>query len=102
MAVKAAKKATKKPVKKAVRPVPKKIAVVRKSEDLPHRLDTLLHTMRCIAQHEDELCTLLHDARRTGRLNAALLRELRSVLEELPAGEYLDDLHAVQQAIQAV
>lgn len=51
--------------------------------------------MRCIAQHEDQLCSLLHDARKTGRLNTALRRELQAILAELPAEEYTDDLHAV-------
>ena len=71
------------------------------SANLQHRLNALLHTMRCITQHEDELCTLLHDARRTGRISTALLRELQSVLQELPSREYLDDLHAVQEAVEA-
>lgn len=65
-------------------------------DSLTHRLDSLLHTMRCIAQHEDELCTLLHDARRAGRISAPLLRELQAVLDELPAEEYTSDLHAVK------
>ncbi len=65
------------------------------TEPLTHRLDALLHTMRCIAQHEDELCTLLHDARRSGKLSKALLRELQAVLDHLPGEEYSDDLQAV-------
>lgn len=93
---KSVKKATakRKPARKAsaVKAIP--------SVDLQHRLDALLHTMRCIAQHEDELCTLLHDARRTGRMNASLLRELRTLLQELPREEYLHDLYAVQQVVE--
>ena len=69
----------------------------RESGALTHRLDALLHTMRCIAQHEDELCTLLHDARRTGRVNTRLLQELQTILEELPAEEYTNDLNAVRE-----
>ena len=66
------------------------------SEALAKRLEALLHSMRCIAQHEDELCTLLHDARRTGRVGVALLRELQTVLDALPAEEYTDDLYQVR------
>ena len=69
------------------------------ADDLQHRLSTLLHTMRCIAQHEDELCTLLNGLRPTGRLKPALLRELRTVLRELPAEEYIHDVYAVQEAV---
>lgn len=57
--------------------------------------------MRCITQHEDQLCTLLHDARRTGRVNAALRRELQAILAELPAEEYTHDLHAVLEITEA-
>ena len=105
MAKKAAKKTAKKrAAKKSGQSLGRSTTPARKaisSGDLQHRLDALLHTMRCITQHEDELCTLLHDARRTGRISAPLLRELRSVLQELPAMEYLDDLYAVQQAVAA-
>lgn len=87
--------ATKQTAKKA----PRNAALARKSavkaEPLTHRLDALLHTMRCIAQHEDQLCTLLHDARKTGRITAALRRDLSVILAELPAEEYTEDLHAV-------
>jgi hypothetical protein len=73
----------------------KKSSVVKPSEPLAHRLDALLHTMRCIAQHEDRLCTLLHDAQQSPRLRASLLKELRTVLEDLPAEEYTFDLQAL-------
>ena len=86
--------------KKAVPAKPAR-AAARKAEPLTHRLDALLHTMRTIAQHEDELCSLLHDARRTGRVNTALLRDLRAVLAALPAEEYTDDLHAVLEIADA-
>ncbi len=71
------------------------------SGELEHSLNALLHTMRCIAQHEDELCTLLHDARKRTRPTRALLRELASILTELPDEDYVDDLHAVQQMMNA-
>lgn len=61
---------------------------------LTHRLDALLHTMRCITQHEDQLCSLLHHAQRTGRVSAAMRQELSAILSELPAEEYTADLRA--------
>ena len=71
------------------------------STQLAHRLDALLHTMRCIAQQEDELCTLLHDARRSGKVNGRLRRELQTILDELPADEYTFDLNAVRELADA-
>ena len=102
-AVKQTKKATAKPDGKtsvrAVKTVRKQPAIDPAS--LTHRLDALLHTMRCIAQHEDELCTLLHDARRSGKTSTKLLRELHTILDELPAEEYAFDLDAVREMIAA-
>ena len=92
----AAKKKSIKTAKKAIKRGMKSVkASPMPAEPLTHRLDALLHTMRCIAQHEDELCTLLHDARRTGKLSKPLLRELQAVLQDLPGEEYSDDLQAV-------
>ena len=89
------KTATKKAAKQASRKAEPPRVAAQKAEPLTHRLDALLHTMRCIAQHEDQLCTLLHDARKTGRVTAALRRDLGAILAELPAEEYTEDLHAV-------
>lgn len=63
---------------------------------LTDRLETLLHTVRCIAQHEDELCTLLHEARSAGKLSPQAASDLRAILEALPAEEYTWQLHAVE------
>ena len=89
------KGAAKKTAKRPPAPAQPARPTAQKAEPLTHRLDALLHTMRCIAQHEDQLCTLLHDARKTGRVSAALRRDLSSILAELPAEEYTEDLHAV-------
>ena len=97
-----AKKASKtaaKTVNKA-KAAPRK-SVAKQPGDLANRLDTLLHTVRCIAQHEDELCTLLHAARKSNRITALLARELRSILAELPAEEYAWELHAVEMELDA-
>jgi len=64
-----------------------------------YRINALLHTMRCIAQHEDRLCGLLHEIQRTSVLTPEMTEELRTLLEELPADEYTHDLNQVQEAL---
>jgi hypothetical protein len=63
------------------------------------RLHTLLHTVRSIAQVEDELCTLLHEAERTGTLTPEANAELQALLNKLPAHEYTADLEAVRSSL---
>lgn len=63
---------------------------------LTDRLDTLLHTIRCIAQHEDELCGLLHEARSSGKLSPDSAADLQHILDALPAEEYAWQLHALE------
>ena len=57
--------------------------------------------MRCIAQHEDELCTFLHASRSHDSADAALDEELRSLLESMPSQEYFHDLESVRAALPA-
>ena len=66
------------------------------------RLNALLHTMRCIAQHEDALCTLLHQLRQAGSLSPDLREELRTLLDELPSDEYLRDLDTLAALLHPV
>lgn len=92
--------ADRKSAKKApqtVEPEAAQIASHPEAEPLMHRLDALLHTMRCISQHEDELCTLLHDVRSRGKVSKSLLRELQTLLAALPSAEYAHDLYAVSE-----
>jgi hypothetical protein len=63
------------------------------------RLHTLLHTVRSIAQVEDELCTLLHEAERTGSLTPEAFAELQTLLGKLPTHEYTEDLEAVRSSL---
>ncbi len=63
------------------------------------RLHTLLHTVRSIAQVEDELCTLLHEVERTGALTPESSDELHKLLNKLPTHEYTDDLEAVRSSL---
>ncbi len=71
----------------------------RQKDTLPvayYRMNALLHTIRCIAQHEDHLCTLMHEIKEAGHLGAEVSEELGVLLAELPAHDYLDDLSAAQ------
>ncbi|AFL87264.1 hypothetical protein Terro_0942 [Terriglobus roseus DSM 18391] len=99
-AAKTAPKAAKKAAGKTTKATAKKPASPQPA-GLADRLDTLLHTVRCIAQHEDELCTLLHAARKNKRTTATLARELRSILAELPAEEYAWELRALEEQLDA-
>lgn len=66
-----------------------------------YRINSLLYTLRAIAQREDQLCMLMHHLRTSGKLNATLAAELHEILEEIPAQEYLHDLHALRSALDA-
>jgi hypothetical protein len=62
-----------------------------------HRLETLLHTMRCIAQYEDVLCELSHEIRTAGRVSNQANAELRSsIVSNLPSKDYMYDLNSVR------
>jgi hypothetical protein len=64
-----------------------------------HRLDALLHTMRCIAQYEDALCELAHEVKRTGTLSPEATNTLRDILESIPTHDFVLDLDAVSDML---
>ena len=64
-----------------------------------HRLDALLHTMRCIAQHEDALCELSHELKQAGDLSPEIRDEFRDLLDKIPSQEFVLDLDAVRDAL---
>jgi hypothetical protein len=64
-----------------------------------HRLDTLVHTMRCITQYEDALCSLSHELKGTGTFSEEASEELRDILEKIPSHDYLVDLDAVRDIL---
>ena len=66
-----------------------------------HSITALLHTMRCIAQHEDRLCLLRNEIKRARTVGPRLMKELHALLEELPAEEYTSDLQAVEAALSS-
>lgn len=59
------------------------------------RLDALLHTVRCIAQHEDALCELSHEVKQSGFLSEETRLALDVLLKKIPAQDYVHDLDAV-------
>lgn len=68
---------------------------------LYYRLNTLLHTLRVVAGYEDQLCTLLHALRGEVEPSAALRKELRAALDELPATDLKAELDAFRHAMAA-
>jgi hypothetical protein len=61
-----------------------------------HRIETLLHTMRCIAQYEDILCELSHEIRTVGGLTREVSAELRNVVDMLPLHDYVNDVESLR------
>ena len=59
------------------------------------RLNTLLHTVRCIAQHEDALCELSHEVKQSGVLSEETKLALDVLLKKIPSQDYVHDLDAV-------
>lgn len=70
------------------------------AQELAHGLNTLLHTMQTVQQFEESLCSLMHALRR-GRATGPLMRELRAVLQQLPAQDYLHEVDALRDAMAA-
>ncbi len=64
-----------------------------------HRIESLLHTMRVIERHEEQLCVLMTEIRNTGVVSGAVRKELHDLLEELPADAYRLDMEAVSIAL---
>jgi muconolactone delta-isomerase len=64
-----------------------------------YRINTLLHTMRAIERHEDQLCIIMTELRNTGAITAPLDEELRDLLEQMPTHEYMEDIDAVRNTL---
>jgi hypothetical protein len=82
------------PSKKTARPTSSAIY----SPDMSHRLNALLQTMRCIAQHEDKLCTLLHSLK-TGAAGDDIRMDLRHILDDMPGDEYEADIASLRATL---
>ncbi len=69
--------------------------------DLYGSIHALLHTMRIIEQHEEPLCSMQDELKRTGKLSAPHRRKLQQLVNELPADIYQHDLQTLRDAIAA-
>jgi hypothetical protein len=86
--------ATKKTMIKA-----KAVPTITKVAPMHHQLDALLHTVRCIAQYEDALCELTHEAKRSGSLTPEASRELKTILDRIPSQEYLIEVEMLRKML---
>lgn len=86
------------------KPTPKKRTPAKRTPAEPtlaHRIHALLNTVRHIAHHEDELCTLLHEAEHTAEITPALSRDLKRLLTRMPAPDtYLADMETLRTALK--
>ena len=64
-----------------------------------YRLNTLLHTVRSIAEFEDHLCTILHEIKATGAASVSLSHELAEVLEDMPSTDFTHELQALRAVL---
>jgi hypothetical protein len=64
-------------------------------------LHSLLHTLRALDSHGDQICTLLTDIQRSGKVSASLRKELAGLLHDLPSAALLSELKAVFSALEA-
>ena len=95
------KQTFKKPVSRKKAP-PEAASRMRAASPTPtvfYRLNAFLHTLRVIAGYEDQLCTLLHASRPGTAPDATTHRELLSLLEEMPAVHYSQELEALREAL---
>jgi hypothetical protein len=69
------------------------------TESLIPCLHSLLHSIRCIAHHEDSVCELLHELHHTKIAQTKFIAELRDLLEDLPAYDFLDDFNDVRDIL---
>ncbi|MBS1814958.1 MAG: hypothetical protein JSS87_08810 [Acidobacteria bacterium] len=90
------KAVTKRPAKKAVKRSAVKKRAVPAYSPLYYDLHSLLHTVRHIAAAEDELCSLLEEAKASGEMDKATVRDLRRVLERLPVREFVSEVESVR------
>ena len=65
-----------------------------------YQLHSLLGTLRQLARHEDELCSLLGELERRGKLGAATGRELERLLHDLPLETLRQEVDALWQTLE--
>ena len=70
-----------------------------KVDEVVYRLHTLLHTMRAIERHEEQLCSLMTEIQNAGVVTLEQDEEIRDLLEQMPCHEYGDDVEGVRVAL---
>ena len=65
-----------------------------------YNLHALLETLRAMQCYEDDLCTLLTQIQRTGRVGAGVRRELINTLERVPALRLQAEMDACFDALE--
>jgi hypothetical protein len=65
-----------------------------------YNLHALLETVRAMQCYEDDLCTLLTQIQRTGRVTAGVRRELINTLQSIPALRMQTEMDACFDAIE--
>ena len=65
-----------------------------------YRLHSLLHTLRAVECQQDTLCSLLAEIQRTGKLNAAMRRELEAILHDVPAALLNSEVQSVWSELE--
>lgn len=64
-----------------------------------YSLHALLQTLRQFAQHEDQICSLLAEMERTGKVSAQVARELRRLLGDLPLFSLESELESLAESL---
>jgi hypothetical protein len=65
-----------------------------------YQLHALLQTLRALASHEDDICALLTEIERTGRISATARRDLSRMLGSLPLHSLHQELDELGDALQ--
>jgi hypothetical protein len=66
-----------------------------------YQVHALLETVRAMQCCEDDLCTLLADIRRSGKVGAGVRRELLKVLHSMPVMNLHAEMDACFAALEA-
>ena len=77
----------------------RKKGVVEEKPGVYSRLHSLLRVMRIIEQHEEQLCSMMHEIKSSGVVSEAMRAELSGLLDEMPLSEYQNDLEGLRQAL---
>ena len=87
----------------ATRKKPCTEAIATAQRGLPpayYELHALLETIRALQCYEDDLCTLVGEIRRSGKMGAGVRRELLKTLHSMPAMSLHAELNACFAALE--